>query len=112
MHACATGQIPHLGACDLQMTAPSSILAAAHTYGSLFGIVTGFIQAIAISTYLYDGLILESETFNLITDYQRTTYIAALTALTTFFGVLNTVNIKKLLESNFIGHGIKTTDRI
>jgi len=24
-------------------------------YGSLFGIVTGFIQAIAISTYLYDG---------------------------------------------------------
>jgi hypothetical protein len=80
-------------------------------YGSLFGIVTGFIQAIAISTYLYDGLILESETFNLITDYQRTTYIAALTALTTFFGVLNTVNIKKLLESNFIGHGIKTTDR-
>ncbi|MDC0476088.1 hypothetical protein OAN42_01785, partial [Acidimicrobiia bacterium] len=80
-------------------------------YGSLFGVVTGFIQAIAISTYLYDGLILESETFNLITDYQKTTYIAALTALTTFFGVLNTVNIKKLLESNFIGHGIKTTDR-
>ena len=80
-------------------------------YGSLFGVVTGFIQAITISTYLYDGLILESETFNLITDYQKTTYIAALTALTTFFGVLNTVNIKKLLESNFIGHGIKTTDR-
>ena len=31
--------------------------------------------------------------------------------ITTFFSVLNTVNIKKLLESNFIGHGIKTTDR-
>jgi hypothetical protein len=80
-------------------------------YGSLFGIVTGFIQAIALSTYLYDGLILESETFNLITDYQKTNYIAALTLLTTFFGFLNTLNIKKLLESNFIGHGIKTTDK-
>ena len=80
-------------------------------YGSLFGIVAGFIQAILVSTYLYDGLILESETFNLITNYEKTTYIAALTVLTTFFSVLNTVNIKKLLESNFIGHGIKTTDR-
>ena len=56
-------------------------------------------------------MILESETFNLITNYEKTTYIAALTVLTTFFSVLNTVNIKKLLESNFIGHGIKTTDR-
>ncbi|MDB2326573.1 hypothetical protein OAH44_04190, partial [Acidimicrobiia bacterium] len=80
-------------------------------YGSLFGIVSGFIQAIAISTYLYDGLILESETFNLITEYKKTTYIIALALLTTFFAVLNTVNVKKLLESNFIGHGVKTTDR-
>jgi hypothetical protein len=88
-----------------------SKIARAIQYGSLFGLVTGFIQAIAISTYLYDGLVLESETFNLITNYEKTTYIAALTTLTTFFGVLNTVNIKKLLESNFIGHGIKTTDK-
>jgi hypothetical protein len=88
-----------------------SKIARAGQYGSLFGIVTGFIQAIAVSTYLYDGLILESETFNLITNYEKTTYIAALTVLTTFFAVLNTVNIKKLLESNFIGHGIKTSDR-
>jgi hypothetical protein len=88
-----------------------SKVARALQYGSLFGIVTGFIQAIAISTYLYDGLILESETFNLITEYKKTTYIIALALLTTFFAVLNTVNVKKLLESNFIGHGVKTTDR-
>ena len=70
-------------------------------YGSLFGVVTGFIQAIAISTYLYDGLILESETFNLITDYQKTTYIAALTALTTFFGIeLYGTNILFSLEKS------------
>src|SRR5210317_2297449 len=85
--------------------------ARALQYGSLFGIITGFIQAIAISTYLYDGLILESETFNLITEYKKTTYIIALALVTTFFAVLNTVNVKKLLESNFIGHGIKTSDR-
>jgi len=88
-----------------------SKVARALQYGSLFGIVSGFIQAIAISTYLYDGLILESETFNLITEYKKTTYIIALALLTTFFAVLNTVNVKKLLESNFIGHGVKTTDR-
>src|SRR5210317_1130488 len=88
-----------------------SKVARALQYGSLFGIITGFIQAIAISTYLYDGLILESETFNLITEYKKTTYIVALTLLTTFFAVINTVNVKKLLEANFIGHGIKTSDR-
>src|SRR6056300_841263 len=88
-----------------------SKVARALQYGSLFGIITGFIQAIAISTYLYDGLILESETFNLITEYKKTTYIIALALVTTFFAVLNTVNVKKLLESNFIGHGIKTSDR-
>src|SRR6056300_380710 len=88
-----------------------SKVARALQYGSLFGIVSGFIQAVAISTYLYDGLILESETFNLITEYKKTTYIIALALLTTFFAVLNTVNVKKLLESNFIGHGVKTTDR-
>ena len=88
-----------------------SKIARAVQYGSLFGLVAGFIQAIVISTYLYDGLVLESETFNLIANYEKTTYIAALTTLTTFFAVLNTVNIKKLLESNFIGHGIKSTDR-
>src|SRR6056300_549665 len=88
-----------------------SKVARALQYGSLFGIITGFIQAIAISTYLYDGLILESETLNLITEYKKTTYIVALTLLTTFFAVINTVNVKKLLEANFIGHGIKTSDR-
>jgi len=88
-----------------------SKVARALQYGSLFGIITGFIQAIAISTYLYDGLILESETFNLITEYNKTTYIVALTLLTTFFAVLNTINVKKILEANFIGHGVKTSDR-
>src|SRR6056300_272183 len=88
-----------------------SKVARALQYGSLFGIITGFIQAIAISTYLYDGLILESETLNVITEYKKTTYIVALTLLTTFFAVINTVNVKKLLEANFIGHGIKTSDR-
>ena len=89
----------------------SSKIVRAIQYGSLFGLISGFIQAIAASAYLYEGLILESETFNLIANYEKTTYIVALSVITTFFSVLNTVNIKKLLESNFIGHGIKTTDR-
>ena len=89
----------------------SSKIVRAIQYGSLFGLISGFIQAIAASAYLYEGLILESETFNLIANYEKTTYIVALSMITTFFSVLNTVNIKKLLESNFIGHGIKTTDR-
>ena len=89
----------------------SSKIVRAIQYGSLFGLISGFIQAIAASAYLYEGLILESETFNLIANYEKTTYIVALSVITTFFSVLNTVNIKKLLESNFIGHGIKTSDR-
>ena len=89
----------------------SSKIVRAIQYGSLFGLISGFIQAIAASAYLYEGLILESETFNLIANYEKTTYIVALSMITTFFSVLNTVNIKKLLESNFIGHGRKTTDR-
>ena len=47
-----------------------SKIARAVQYGSLFGLVAGFIQAIVISTYLYDGLVLESETFNLIANYE------------------------------------------
>ena len=38
-------------------------------YGTVFGIVAGFIQAFIVSSYLYEGLILESETLNLIANY-------------------------------------------
>ena len=44
-------------------------------YGSLFGVVAGFIQAFIISSNLYDGLVLESETLKLIANYEQSRYI-------------------------------------
>ena len=80
-------------------------------YGSLFGVVVGFIQALVISSNLYDGLVLESETLKLISNYEQSRYILNLALTTTFFGILNTVNIKKILDTNFDGFGIQTSDR-
>ena len=80
-------------------------------YGSLFGVVSGFIQAFILSSNLYDGLVLESETLKLIASYEQSRYILNLALTTTFFGVINAVNIKKILDTNFEGFGIKTSDR-
>ena len=80
-------------------------------YGSLFGVVSGFIQAFILSSNLYDGLVLESETLKLIANYEQSRYILNLALTTTFFGVINAVNIKKILDTNFEGFGIKTSDR-
>ena len=80
-------------------------------YGSLFGVISGFIQAFILSSNLYDGLVLESETLKLIASYEQSRYILNLALTTTFFGVINAVNIKKILDTNFEGFGIKTSDR-
>ncbi len=80
-------------------------------YGSLFGVVAGFIQAFIISSNLYDGLVLESETLKLIATYEQSKYILNLALTTTFFAIVNAVNIKKILDTNFEGFGIHTSDR-
>ena len=58
-------------------------------YGSLFGVISGFIQAFILSSNLYDGLVLESETLKLIASYEQSRYILNLALTTTFFGVIN-----------------------
>ena len=80
-------------------------------YGSLFGVVAGFIQAFIISSNLYDGLVLESETLKLIANYEQSRYILNLALTTTFFAIVNSVNIKKILDTNFEGFGIDTSNR-
>ena len=80
-------------------------------YGSLFGVVAGFIQAFIISSNLYDGLVLESETLKLIANYEQSRYILNLALSTTFFAIVNALNIKKILDTNFEGFGIHTSDR-
>ena len=69
-------------------------------YGSIFGIVVGFIQAFMVSSYLYDGLILEAETLNLISNYTPTSYIFNIAITTTFFAIINSLNLRKILEKN------------
>ena len=80
-------------------------------YGTVFGIVAGFIQAFIVSSYLYEGLILESETLNLIANYTPTQYILNIALTTTFFAVISSINLKKILEKNYEGFGILTNDR-
>jgi len=80
-------------------------------YGSLFGVIAGFIQAFLMSSNLYEGLVLESETLKLIASYEERDFILNLALTTTFFAVINTINIKKILETNFAGFGIHTSDR-
>ena len=80
-------------------------------YGALFGVVAGFIQALIVSSNLYDGLALEAESLKLIANYERSQYILNLAITTVFFSVVNTINIKKILDTNFDGFGIHTSDR-
>lgn len=80
-------------------------------YGLSFGVVAGFIQGLIASSYLYDGLILEAETQNLIAEYSPISFVAIVSLSTAFFSILNSLNLKKILDSNFEGFGILTTDR-
>ena len=80
-------------------------------FGLGFGVVTGFIQGLLSSSYLYDGLILEAETQKLIAEYNALSFVLILSISTGFFGILNSLNIKKLLDSSYEGFGILTTDR-
>ena len=80
-------------------------------YGIIYGIVAGFIQAFIVSSYLYEGLILEAETLNLIANYVPTQYILNIALTTTFFAVISSINLRKILEKNYEGFGILTNDR-
>ena len=80
-------------------------------YGVGFGVVAGFIQGLVASSYLYDGLILEAETQNLIAEYSPISFVAIVSLSTAFFSILNSLNLKKILDSNFEGFGVLTTDR-
>ena len=64
-----------------------------------------------VSSYLYDGLILEAETLNLISNYTPTSYIFNIAITTTFFAIINSLNLRKILEKNYEGFGILTNDR-
>lgn len=80
-------------------------------YGLSFGILSGFVQGLLASSYLYDGLILEAETQKLISEYNTISFLFIITATTSLFSIINSLNIKKFLESNYEGYGIHTSDR-
>lgn len=80
-------------------------------YGLSFGILSGLVQGLLASSYLYDGLILEAETQKLISEYNTISFLFIITATTSIFSIINSLNIKKFLESNFEGYGIHTSDR-
>lgn len=80
-------------------------------YGLGFGLIAGFIQGLVTSSYLYDGLILEAETQNLISEYNTVSFILIISLTTAFLGALNSLNIKKFLERNFLGFGVLTNDK-
>jgi len=80
-------------------------------FGLGFGVIVGFVQGLLSSSYLYDGLILEAETQKLIAEYNTLSFILIISLSTSFLGILNSLNIKKYLDSNFDGFGILTTDR-
>ena len=67
-------------------------------YGVGFGVISGFIQGLVASSYLYDGLILEAETQNLIAEYSPISFVAIVSLSTAFFSTLNSLNLKKILD--------------
>ena len=80
-------------------------------YGLGYGLIAGFIQGLVTSSYLYDGLILEAETQNLISEYNTVSFVLIISLTTAFLGALNSLNIKKFLERNFLGFGVLTNDK-
>ena len=80
-------------------------------FGLGFGVIAGFVQGLLSSSYLYDGLILEAETQKLISEYNTLSFVLIISLSTSFLGTLNSLNIKKFLDSSYDGFGILTTDR-
>ena len=80
-------------------------------YGLGYGLIAGFIQGLVTSSYLYDGLILEAETQNLISEYNTVSFVLIISLTTAFLGAINSLNIKKFLERNFLGFGVLTNDK-
>ncbi len=80
-------------------------------FGLGFGVISGFVQGLLSSSYLYDGLILEAETQKLIAEYNAVSFVIIISLSTSFLGILNSLNVKKFLDSNFDGFGILTSDR-
>ena len=80
-------------------------------FGLGFGVLAGFVQGLISSSYLYDGLILEAETQELIAEYNALSFVLIISLSSSFLGILNSLNIKKFLDSNYEGFGILTTDR-
>ena len=48
---------------------------------------------------------------NLISNYTPTSYIFNIAITTTFFAIINSLNLRKILEKNYEGFGILTNDR-
>ena len=80
-------------------------------YGLGFGVLAGFIQGLLASSFLYDGLILEAETQKLTAEYSTVSFVLIVSLTTAFIGALNSLNIKKFLETNYEGFGVLTNDR-
>ena len=80
-------------------------------YGLGFGVLAGFIQGLLASSYLYDGLVLEAETQKLIAEYNTVSFVLIVSLTTAFIGAINSLNIKKFLDTNFEGFGVLTNDR-
>ena len=80
-------------------------------FGLGFGVIAGFVQGLLSSSYLYDGLILEAETQKLIAEYNAVSFVIIISISTSFLGIINSLNVKKFLDSNFDGFGILTSDR-
>jgi hypothetical protein len=47
----------------------------------------------------------------LIAEYNPVSFVAIVSLSTAFFSILNSLNLKKILDSNFVGFGVLTTDR-
>ena len=80
-------------------------------YGLGFGVLAGFIQGLLASSFLYDGLIFEAETQKLTAEYSTVSFVLIVSLTTAFIGALNSLNIKKFLETNYEGFGVLTNDR-
>ena len=65
-------------------------------FGLGFGVIAGFVQGLLSSSYLYDGLILEAETQKLIAEYNAVSFVIIISLSTSFLGILNSLNVKKV----------------
>lgn len=80
-------------------------------FGSIYGLIVGFIEAIFISSFLFEGLVLEADTQNIISEFNAIEFLLVLALMSSLFGMLNSINIKKFFETNFNGYSIYTSDR-